>query len=165
MKPVESKRQLGYSNFLIWLINIIIVLLCIFTIIYLIGLLDGSYRQYHLDSLILTLITVFLPIILLGFVLFQIKSIIKKAIQTELFANKLSKKIRVIGILFISLDVLRLIVKVIFLIMDGRFIWMILEDYLNIGSWSYLIIGIIFVSIAEIIRIGTVIKEENDLTV
>jgi len=74
---------------------------------------------------------------------------------------KLIPRFRLLGIIFIGVDIVSILVSVIPSISNLNAVLFFFTRF----SGTEIIIGIIFLSLAEIIYLGTKIKEENDLTV
>lgn len=131
------------------------------------------YKLINLTALNLTLF-------FLIFVFFQASKILKsilrslkqenKAVKNYLFNKKNIKRFQYIAYGFIGMPLIELIIY----FSDYHF----LSNYFSIPghklrpiiglssiSWDYIFIGLLFISLIEIIRRGITIQEENDLTV
>lgn len=99
-----------------------------------------------------------------GFVLYlyiQIRILNRNKFIDQGVINKLITRFRLLGLLFLSYDIIIIITRIIFHYRNFDRIAVFFSFY----TWNNSIIGIILLSLAEIIYLGTRYKEENDLTV
>ena len=142
-----------------------------------------SFLQKHTSVTfyrILRLITLNLSLIFILFILFHLRNIVnsvlkevrhtRHSISHYVFNRRNIKRIRYISLAFIFFPLIELTAY-----------WadnLLLERYCSIKgmnivstitlsslSWDYIIIGLVFIAIIEIIRRGIALQEENDLTV
>lgn len=144
---------------------------------------DSNFKGISIVYQLINYFTLSLSIFLIIFIVFHIRKILKSIIReinrntnTEfkhcIFNNENIRRFRYIGISFIIVPLIDLflykfqtyfISKYLFVKESGMELKPIAE-YSDI-SWDYIYIGLLFLSIIEIIRKGMVIQEENDLTV
>lgn len=124
-----------------------------------------------------------LSLFFLIFVLFQaskiLKSIIKgmneykedkEALQHYMFNKKNIRRFQYIAYGFIAMPIIELLLycsDTYFLSTYFKAEGYVLKSILDFSSisWDYLFIGLLFISLIELIRRGIIIQEENDLTV
>ncbi|MDR1725017.1 MAG: DUF2975 domain-containing protein [Bacteroidales bacterium] len=131
---------------------------------------------YH----VLKILTLNLPLILFLFILFHLRNIInsvlkefnqkKRLISHYIFNKKNIKRLHYIAYAFIIFPFIELsaywadnLLLEQYFVLKGMKVRSIIS--LQILSWDYIIIGLIFITIIEVIRRGIALQEEQDLTI
>lgn len=142
-----------------------------------------KFTEQHSKALLYRIffdISLNLSMLFIIFILFQIRNIISSIIKSErakektfqerIFSQKNLKRMRYISYGFFAMP----IIEVVSLWIDKLFLkkYIILKGYsvnstitYSDVSWDYLLIGLLFFVLIEIIRKGIDIQDENDLTI
>lgn len=147
------------------------------------NLQDSDSKVMVLIYQIVNFLTLTLGLLLIIFIVFHIRKILKSIVKgikrnnnTELmhhiFNNSNIRRFRYIGISFIIVPFIDLFLLMFHSYFISKYFYV--KDIgvdlkpvteLSIISWDYIFIGLLFLALIEVIRKGMIIQEENDLTV
>jgi len=120
-----------------------------------------NYFNYSKESFITGVLSRILFFIIILYIYFQLKALIKNKLNKQQILERLINSFRVVGLLLIALDVTTICVWLVVSIKDLSKLLLVFSNLV----WFRSILGLLLITFAEMLLISLRIKQENDLTV